>query len=124
MSVFKKIESIRISNKLNVKDFIEKTGISRTAYYALKNGGTKKINIDTAMKLVEVFPEYEVEYFLLSNDYSKNLKCKELSESELNLMILKYKNEIVNNTIIKEYIELEVEKKLNKILKNYINEKL
>lgn len=70
-SVFDKIEDIRIKRRLGVTEFLQETNISRGTYYRIKedsNNVTDKI----IYKLIETYPEYKYEYFVLNDTVSES----------------------------------------------------
>lgn len=67
MTSFQKIEKIRIEQGLGINDFINSTGISKTSYYALKDGRTEKLTSKTINKIVDTYPQYTYEWLSGSN---------------------------------------------------------
>lgn len=66
--MFERIEKIRIENKLGVNDFIEKSGVSKTSYYSLKDGKTEKLTYKTINKLIETFPNYSYNWIVSGSE--------------------------------------------------------
>ena len=64
MTILEKLDKIFLEKRLKTVDFLEQTGISKTAYYAIKNGKTKKISVDNAKKITATFKEYSYEWLV------------------------------------------------------------
>lgn len=64
MTLLEKLDKIFLEKRLKTIDFLEQTGISKTAYYAIKNGKTKKISVDNAKKIAATFKEYSYEWLV------------------------------------------------------------
>lgn len=120
MNVFETIEKIRLDNDLGVVEFLELTGISSGAYYAMQKGITKKLNTKTINKIVGAFPNYSIEDFSnlknLSNNSSKDYQqqLEKIPVAEIMIYLSKYRKEKFEPDplyqALKQLIEAEYEK--------------
>jgi len=83
MMLFDKIEDIRINSRLNVKDFLMSIGLSKGAYYAIRDGRTKVLSMETAIKINEKYPNYKIEWLLEKSNRVSQLDLKNNSHDEL-----------------------------------------
>lgn len=71
MELKEKIEQIILEQEIKVSDFLTETGISKTAYYAIKNGKTKKLSYESAKSIVSKYPSYSYKW-LMADGYIDN----------------------------------------------------
>ena len=58
------LNTILIEQNLQVQEFADKIGATKGPFYKILNGTTKTISYKTAIKIVQVFPEYDINWIL------------------------------------------------------------
>ena len=64
MKLYQKIDKILTEEVIKSSDFMKTIGLSKSAFYSIKNGITKKLSEDTAKKINEKFPKYSYKWLV------------------------------------------------------------
>lgn len=123
MKTFDKLEKIRIDNSLGINDFIDKSGISKTSYYALKDGKTESLSAKTIYKVVKAFPDYTFEWLNSNEDNLEPISTKPerqraTSDELFTLDVMRKHDELMKTTkiyqgFINGIISEEILKRIN-----------
>ncbi|MDB0601352.1 hypothetical protein PL373_09360 [Tenacibaculum maritimum] len=84
MTPYQKIEKILTDEVIKASVFMKAIGLSKTAYYSIKKGKTKKFSESTAKKINEIYPNYSYKWLISeTNDITeKSLENNELSKEQ------------------------------------------
>lgn len=100
-----KINTIIVEQKISGVQFAEKIGIQKSAVYNILKGKTKKLNPETAKKIISVFSEYDYGWLMqeesVEADKSKanELNAVEIAETVINNFDVLMKNKLFNSFI-------------------------
>ncbi|WP_438423213.1 helix-turn-helix domain-containing protein [Aquimarina macrocephali] len=72
MELKEKIEKILLEEEIKASDFMSITGISKTAFYAIRNGKTRKLSEETAKSISDNFPKYQYKWLMSSDGSDSN----------------------------------------------------
>lgn len=95
MGNFELIEKIRKSEGLGVVEFLTKAGISKGAYYAIRDGRTESINQGTITKLKSNWPDHPYHLFNSDDEIEQTKNYEEIllgiPEDEILIHLSKYR---------------------------------
>ncbi len=126
MKLSDKIKQILIEEKVKQTEFRLKTGISKTAFYAIKNGKTKKLATETAIKISSCYPKYSYKWLMTDTPDSISNKDGINEEEAMSTIENLFLHEEYLMTFPKfiKYIEGKEAIALNKYLKQKLKERL
>lgn len=81
MELKEKIEKILLDEQIKASDFMSVTGISKTAFYSIKKGKTKKLSEETAKNICSNYPKYEYKW-LMETDNSDKTKNSYIGKND------------------------------------------
>ncbi len=102
-----KINTIIVEQKISGVQFAEKIGIQKSAVYNILKGKTKKLNPETAKKIITIFSEYS--YSWLMQDEAVKAKAfpknSSLDVVEVTEIVINNFDELMKNTLFNSFIE-------------------
>ena len=72
-----KLKELMYNEGINLKEFLERTNISNTVYYSIKDGSKKSLSPLHIRAITNAFPTYTYDYFFGTN---KSLESNEKKE--------------------------------------------
>ncbi len=126
MNLSEKIELIILEQEVKPSDFMSITKISKTAYYSIKNGKTKKLSDESAKSIIANFPMYSYKWLMSNDNYENDSNTRtnnfektnfynkdgsEVTFSELCSFVGRNFEEIINTPELKkpiDYFKLQV----------------
>lgn len=122
MKFFDRIEKLRQKYSLGVLDFIDKSRISQTSYYSLRDGKTTAVSQKTLNKIIEAFPEDKD--FITNDSYKlpniSNLIGEPSELDRLVVEIVEREDDLMQHTTFKLWLETKVQ---DAIIKRYERER-
>lgn len=121
MTHFEKIERIRNTKHLSIKEFLEKTNIPKTSYYELKNGKKEFLTHRMAKRISSTFRDYQYDWLMndgtkfISNLNTDNLKIFDPFDNSIDNIKLKIENieqELSRINLLKELLEKMLDTKI------------
>ena len=102
-----KINTIIVEQKISGVQFAEKIGIQKSAVYNILKGKTKKLNPETAKKIITVFSEYSYSWLMQDEGVKVNALPKRgsLDAVEVAETVINNFDELMKNKLFNSFIE-------------------
>ncbi|CAL2108673.1 hypothetical protein T190115A13A_90019 [Tenacibaculum sp. 190524A02b] len=121
MDLYNKIEKILIEKKIKASTFMQDVGMSKTAFYSIKNGKTKKLSEEMAKKISDKFTDYPYKWLLTNAKNSDFTSLDDFNKSDILDYILEKRKEFLMeerekiNLLIDVFATVEQNLELNKV---------